>query len=64
MSALAWILLIVFIAFFLFEVFAFVSSAIKKNKEKKLKANTKVDVNDVVDPIPVEDGSTKEDTQQ
>ena len=48
MSVLAWILLIVFILFFVFEVSAFTISLIKKKKDKKLNANTKVDVNDVV----------------
>lgn len=51
MSILAWILLIVFIAFFVFEVVAFTFSVIKKRKEKKLKANTNVEVNNVVDSV-------------
>ena len=50
MSVLAWILLIVFIGFFLFEVVAFTLSMIKKRKEKKMKQNTSVDVNNVLDP--------------
>jgi len=48
MSVLAWILLIVFIGFFVFEVVAFTLSMLKKRKEKKMKQNTSVDVNNVL----------------